>query len=154
MFAVLFAVFAAVCAVAALAMPVFAFVFAVSDVDLTAAATVLTSEGSLDVAPDVPFSPSQKLAHARASFVLTVDAAAPVAVPPSTACTVPSTTVCRFVVAVFAVEFAVFAVPCAAAAFAMAVFANACASADSVIRYKATSSTHHTSDVPTASAAM
>ena len=63
-FAVLFAVLAVPCAVAALAMPVLAFVDAVVAVDRTAPATVCTSAGSLLVAPEEPFSPSHRLAHA------------------------------------------------------------------------------------------
>ena len=100
---------------------------AVPAVDFTAAATVFTSEGSFDVAPVVPLSPSQKFAHARASLSLTVAGAAPVAVPPSMAWTVESTTVCRFVVAVFAVVCAATAFPSAVTAFPSAVTAFASA---------------------------
>ena len=58
------AVLAVVWAVAALPMAVVALVEAVLAVERTEPATVWTSVGSLEVAPDEPFRPSQKFAQA------------------------------------------------------------------------------------------
>ena len=107
----------------AFASAVAAFVTPVLAVERTAAPAVCTSDGSLDAVPDVPFKPSQNFAHADPRFVLTVEAALLVPVPPTMDCQIPSMVVCKFVVAVPAVVFAVFAVPCAVAAFVTPVFA-------------------------------
>ena len=83
---------------------------------------MFTSTGRLSV-PALPVKPFQNSVHAVVRLVLTADAALPVAVPPATDWTRPSTVVCALPSAVTALPSAVEAAVCARTALPSAVSA-------------------------------